>query len=227
LLLLAVAGLTMARESTIGPCWNSQTESNVQDFTTTPGEPTATTTAEPTDTADEETTGGSEPDEGSVIEKSTEPEADEPEITEVPEVTEVQAPVGQGEKVGRPGGVGKGQGLGGKTENRAQANDVGEANRGQAQEKVIVCHKDKKTLSIGAPAQPAHLRHGDTVGPCPEGAVTGPPEEKPGQGVAQNGEGGSGNGQQKVALCHKGKTLAVPGPAADAHLRHGGSPGAC
>jgi hypothetical protein len=38
-------------------------------------------------------------------------------------------------------------------------------------EKVLVCHKpDKKgghTLSIPSPAVPAHLGHGDTLGPCP------------------------------------------------------------
>ena len=37
-------------------------------------------------------------------------------------------------------------------------------------EKVLVCHKPKKnahTLSIAAAAVPAHLGHGDTLGPCP------------------------------------------------------------
>lgn len=38
-------------------------------------------------------------------------------------------------------------------------------------EKVLVCHKpDKKgghTISIASPAVPAHLAHGDIVGPCP------------------------------------------------------------
>jgi hypothetical protein len=34
------------------------------------------------------------------------------------------------------------------------------------QEKVTLCHKDKKTLTVGAPAQAAHLRHGDSLGPC-------------------------------------------------------------
>jgi hypothetical protein len=38
-------------------------------------------------------------------------------------------------------------------------------------EKVLVCHKpDKKgghTLSISSSAVPAHLAHGDTLGPCP------------------------------------------------------------
>lgn len=37
-------------------------------------------------------------------------------------------------------------------------------------EKVLVCHKPSKnahTLSISASAVPAHLGHGDTLGPCP------------------------------------------------------------
>jgi len=37
-------------------------------------------------------------------------------------------------------------------------------------EKVLVCHKPGKnahTLSISASALPAHLGHGDTLGPCP------------------------------------------------------------
>ena len=33
-------------------------------------------------------------------------------------------------------------------------------------DKVFVCHKDKKTLSIGADALTAHLNHGDTEGYC-------------------------------------------------------------
>lgn len=32
--------------------------------------------------------------------------------------------------------------------------------------KATVCHKGKKTISIGRAAVPAHLRHGDTVGTC-------------------------------------------------------------
>lgn len=38
--------------------------------------------------------------------------------------------------------------------------------RGAGQEKVLVCHKGKKTLELAAPAADAHLRHGDTRGPC-------------------------------------------------------------
>jgi hypothetical protein len=39
---------------------------------------------------------------------------------------------------------------------------------------------------------------------------------------------GSGAGQQKVTLCHKGKnTITVGEPAKEAHLRHGDGLGAC
>jgi hypothetical protein len=33
-------------------------------------------------------------------------------------------------------------------------------------EKVVLCHKGKKTLTVAAPAADAHRRHGDTLGPC-------------------------------------------------------------
>ena len=37
---------------------------------------------------------------------------------------------------------------------------------GEGQEKVVLCHKGKKTLEVAEPAADAHLRHGDTRGPC-------------------------------------------------------------
>jgi hypothetical protein len=39
--------------------------------------------------------------------------------------------------------------------------------RGGGEQKVTLCHKDKNTLTVGAPAQAAHLGHGDTLGACP------------------------------------------------------------
>jgi hypothetical protein len=33
--------------------------------------------------------------------------------------------------------------------------------------KVTLCHKGKKTITVGAPAAKAHMRHGDKLGPCP------------------------------------------------------------
>jgi len=35
-------------------------------------------------------------------------------------------------------------------------------------QKEILCHKGKNTITVGAAAVPAHLAHGDTLGPCPE-----------------------------------------------------------
>jgi hypothetical protein len=50
-------------------------------------------------------------------------------------------------------------------------NDGPPVEGGEGGEKVLVCHKpDKKgghTLSISSSAVPAHLGHGDTLGPCP------------------------------------------------------------
>ena len=33
-------------------------------------------------------------------------------------------------------------------------------------DKITLCYKDKVTISVGAPAKPAHLRHGDSLGAC-------------------------------------------------------------
>lgn len=35
--------------------------------------------------------------------------------------------------------------------------------------KITICHKGKNTITVGKAAVPAHLRHGDTVGPCANG----------------------------------------------------------
>lgn len=40
------------------------------------------------------------------------------------------------------------------------------AAQGQYGKKVTLCHKGKKTISVGKAAVPAHLRHGDTLGTC-------------------------------------------------------------
>jgi len=37
---------------------------------------------------------------------------------------------------------------------------------GYGQEKVTLCHNGKNTITVGAPAVPAHLNHGDTLGAC-------------------------------------------------------------
>jgi hypothetical protein len=229
LLLLRITGITLARESTIGSERDSLTESTIQDTTATiTGESTATTVWQGTGTADkgsaQESTiqDRSEPAAGSITEDSTVPEADELEVTE-----EV-ATEAEGKNIGKPEGVGKPMGVGGRPEGSGKAkDDEGEANGGGGQQKITLCHKGKKTLTIGAPAQDAHLRHGDTLGVCQSaGAKPEPADETLGQGAAHNGDGGGG--QQKVTLCHKGKkTLTVGAPAQSAHLRHRDTRGPC
>jgi hypothetical protein len=206
LLLLAVTGITLAGEGAIDPAGDSLTESTVQDTTTTTGEPTATTVMEPTSIADEETTERTEPTAGSGTETSIPPEPEEFEVTEE-EATEAGS-----RNVGKPESNGNVQ------DNGAEAN-------GGGGRKVTLCHKGKKTLTVGEPALDAHLLHNDTVGPCQTvGAKPNPPEGKPGSQTAQNGDGGG----QKVTLCHKGKkTLTVGAPALAAHLRHGDTEGPC
>ena len=57
---------------------------------------------------------------------------------------------------------------------------------GGGQQKVTLCHVDQETgeeitITVGAPAVPAHLRHGDTLGPCVE-----EPEPEPDCSVSPN-----------------------------------------
>jgi hypothetical protein len=40
------------------------------------------------------------------------------------------------------------------------------AAQGQYGKKVTLCHKGKKTITVGKAAVPAHLRHGDALGTC-------------------------------------------------------------
>ncbi|CAA9450357.1 hypothetical protein AVDCRST_MAG82-3748 [uncultured Rubrobacteraceae bacterium] len=43
---------------------------------------------------------------------------------------------------------------------------AGEKRAGGSLGKVTLCHKGRVTISVGAPAEPAHLRHGDRLGAC-------------------------------------------------------------
>jgi hypothetical protein len=74
--------------------------------------------------------------------------------------------------------------------------------------KVTICHHTHSqknpfvTITVSVHAQPAHLRHGDTIGPCPQQGATGAqgPVEKPakvhGKSHSNHGHQG-GNGQAK------------------------------
>jgi hypothetical protein len=106
---------------------------------------------------------------------------------------------------------------------------------GPAPVRVTLCHKPgtpaQQTLVVAAPAVPAHLRHGDRLGPCTDLSATPPitptatitltvtPEITP-------------TIMMTVTLCHKPgtpaeKTLVLPMPALHGHLRHGDTLGPC
>jgi hypothetical protein len=45
--------------------------------------------------------------------------------------------------------------------------------------------------------------------------------------VGQQSPPVGGQSRVRVAVCHNGKTLTLPAPAADAHMRHGDTAGLC
>ncbi len=247
LLLLAVAGVSAAQESGIFAGGSNSADP--------PGSTTQERTSFEATVAEDKMTSAlpgassSEPKDGE--------DASEPTVVTEPTVGESEKPTAAapGEKtlspgsnnVGKPGNIGKGIGKpehAGKAPNigKPREDDVGppangkpevrgndqEHGRGGGQQKVTLCHKDNKTLTVGAPALGAHLRHGDTQGVCQtEGAGSELSGETMEPEAAKDGGGGSG-GQDKVTLCHKNKnTLTLGAQAQAAHLRHGDSLGAC
>src|SRR5215208_4283969 len=90
------------------------------------------------------------------------------ERTATPGASDAAMPGDGGRRVGKPEHAGKAPGLG-NPRARIGPRDVGKpAERGDGgpgagRTKVVLCHKGK-TLTLGAPAQAAHLRHGDSLG---------------------------------------------------------------
>jgi hypothetical protein len=214
-LLLAVAGVAIAGSGGDDPTEPATLERTsfeptvVEDLETTVPDSPSSKPESGEETADDV----SEP---TIIAEPTVEETEEPTVAEPVEVT--PAPSSSvGKEHGRPEHAGK----------RPDGVEPGERGDeehriGGGQEKVTLCHKGKNTLTVGAPAQEAHLSHGDSLGECggngEEGA--GEPEDE--------SEAIGGGGQEQVTLCHKGKnTITVGEPAADAHLRHGDSLVAC
>ena len=59
------------------------------------------------------------------------------------------------------------------TSTTVPASTTGNGNgNGWGRTKVTLCHKGKRTITVGKPAVKAHLRHGDTLGPCTGAAPT-------------------------------------------------------
>ena len=193
LLLLAVAGVTVATENTFNPPAGDPTESTARESTglvptapeatvpeTTVPEPTVpeATVPEEVEKPDEGTVGATvmpekpgEPggvdtgvgnrggvQKGNGIEEAGEPAGGPrpPEHAQGGKRNGIPRQTGKPERPGKPPAGTKPQGVGKAGEERSRGNPG----------KVIICHKGRVTISVGAPAQPAHLRHGDSLGPC-------------------------------------------------------------
>jgi hypothetical protein len=223
LLLIAVAGVSVAQDGRI--------------FAVEPnsGDPPESTAPEQTSfeaTGSEDTTPSPPPGTSSETEdlhNVPEPTVEEPAAAPAREETPGTNDVGKPEHAVKASNPAAGSAQIGQHDNGepVERGNEEEPGRRVGWQKATLCHKGNKTLTVGAPALAAHLRHGDTRGACPrEVSGLGPSGETMGAEAARNGEGG-GEGQDKVVLCHKKKTLTVGAPAKAAHLRHGDSLGAC
>ena len=101
----------------------------------------------------------------------------------------------------------------------------GPASASQYEKKVTICHRtgSKKnpyrTIRVSRNAVPAHLRHGDGVGPCPTSAFTVCHKAKNGKTKTQKVKGAKAHRKHlkhgdKVGKCKKSKNKATkPGKA--------------
>ena len=64
------------------------------------------------------------------------------------------------------GGPGKGKQKGKQAAPSTAQYQYGPSGKQYGKQKVTLCHKGKKTITVGKPAAKAHLRHGDTLGRC-------------------------------------------------------------
>ena len=247
LLFLVVAGVSAAQDSGIfagGPNSDDPPEATTQErtsFEATVAEDTMTSTLPG---ASSEPKVGENTSEPTVVSEPTVGETEKPtaavpgEKTLPPGPNNFGKPTNSGRGVGKPEHAGKVPHIGkppdgdvvhpanGKPQERGNEAEHG---RSGSQQKIILCHKEKKSLTVGAPALAAHQRHGDTQGACQtEGAGSELSGDTMKPEAAKNGGGAGSGSQQKEPLCHKNKkTLTVSTQAQAAHLRHGDSLGAC
>ena len=242
-LLLAVAGVSVAQDGRIlagGPNGGDPTESTAPEQRSFKATGAEDTTTSPPPSASSETEDQQDSPEPTVVTEPTVGEPEKPTAAPADEGT----PTPGANDAGKPG---DGVRAVGKPEHAVKASDPAagsaeieqpgngepvergneEPGRSVGGQKETLCHKANKTLTVGAPALDAHVRHGDSPGAC-QGGVSGPEPsgETMGPEAAINGEGG-GRGREKVVLCHKNKTLTVGAGAQAAHLRHGDGLKAC
>ena len=184
LLLLAVAGVSAAQDSGIFAAEPNSDEppgSTTQERTsleTTVAEDTMTTALPGTSS---EPKGGEDASEPTLVTEPTVGETEKPtasapgEKTLSPGSNNVGKPANSGRIVGKPKHVGKASNIGKPPDDNVghptngepqECGNEAEHGRGGSQKKVPLCHKNKKSLTVGAQAQSAHLRHGDSLGAC-------------------------------------------------------------
>jgi hypothetical protein len=242
LLLLAVAGVSTAQDSGIftgGPNSDDPQGSTTQERTSFEATVAEDTMASALPGASSGPKAGEDASEPTVVTEPTVGETEKPtaaapgQETLTPGSNNVGKPTNSGRGVGKPKHAGKALNIGKPPDNVVHPANGKPQERGNeaggSQQKVTLCHKDKKTLMVGAPAQAAHLRHGDKDGACQPGDTDPEPSgETMKPEAAKNGRGAGSGGQDKVTLCHKGKkTLTVGAQAQTAHLRHGDMLEAC
>src|SRR5918999_1271942 len=245
LLLLAVAGVSAAQDSGIftgGPISDDPPGSTTQERTSFEATVAEDTMASALPGASSEPKEGEAASEPTVVSDPTVGETENPTVAAPGEETLPPAsnnfgkPANSGRGVGKPALVGKVPNIGKPPEDvghpangkpQERGNEV-EHGRSGSQEKITLCHKNKNTLTVGAPALAAHQRHGDWQGECEtEGAGSELSGETMKPEAAKNGGADGSGGQDKVILCHKNKTLTVGAQAQEAHMRHGDTLGAC
>lgn len=155
LLLFAIAGATIAREGV---------------FENEPGgETTASETTVPEiEPRDEETTAAPELTEPEEAPSTRERTSEKPPAVE--NAAEKSASESErGAAVGRRSNKDKDRISDGREDGKKPALEA-EKGGGKGGAKVTLCHKGKNEISVGKPAERAHLRHGDVRGACGSGA---------------------------------------------------------
>ena len=195
LLLSAIAGVSVAQEGTIfagepnsdGPSESTTPESTTPEPTSLEATgPEDTTASQPPDASSQAEDRPDVPEptvvtEAPVVDETTaaepeKPTAAPPERTPAPGAHDAGIPGDRGRKVGKPERASKVPGISSprtrvgphevaRDVGKPAEREAGEPGPGAGRPKVVLCHKGK-TLSVGAPAQAAHLRHGDSLGAC-------------------------------------------------------------
>jgi hypothetical protein len=159
---------------------------------------------------------------------------EDPTEPTTPEGTSLGSTVAEDPDTTTPGGPSpEPEGIEETTEGISEPTVIIEPTVEETEEPTVLDDTVEETPTPNSSASKEHSRPGGVVGLDAETQGTN------GRGVGRPEHAGkpldsgdselrrSGGGQQKVSLCHKGKTLTVGEPAVAAHLRHGDSLGAC